>query len=75
MKKKDLEGKTAKIKASNDNENYDPFRAKELIITHASNNGNGYDSGMYPEMLCDFKCADGTEFPFALYEYEFDLID
>lgn len=67
-------GRKAKIKQENDNENYDAFRGKVLIITHASNSGRGYDEGMYPEMLCDFKCEDGSEFPFALYEYEFDLI-
>ncbi len=69
-----LVGKKAMIKADNDNENYDPFRGKVLIVTHADNKGNGYDSSCYPQKLCDFKCEDGTEFPFALYEYEFDLI-
>lgn len=71
---KNLIGKKAKIKESNDNENYDSFRGKTLIVTHASNHGIGYDDTCYPEMLCDFKCEDGTEFPFALYEYEFDII-
>lgn len=68
-----LIGKRCQIKASNDNENYDNFRDKVLICTHASNSGNGYDSGVYPELLCDFECEDGTIFPFALYEYEFDV--
>lgn len=72
--KKRFVGKKAKIKTDNDNENYDRFRDKILICTHASNEGRGYDSSCFPEMLCDFKCEDGTEFPFALYEYEFDLI-
>lgn len=70
-----LVGKKAMIKDSNDNENYNGYRGKVLIITHASNDGRGYDSGMYPEMLCDFKLKDGSEFPFALYEYEFDLLN
>jgi hypothetical protein len=59
---------------NSDNENYKKFRKMTLIITHASNSGNGYDSSVYPEMLCDFTCEDGSEFPFALYEYEFELI-
>lgn len=67
-----LVGKKARIVS--DNENYDAFRNKTLIVTYASNNGPAYDSGMFPEMLCDFKCEDGTEFPFALYEYEFQII-
>ena len=71
---KTLIGKKAKIKESNDNENYNAYRGEVLIITHASNKGMGYDTGMYPEMLCDFKLTNGKDFPFALYEYEFDLL-
>lgn len=63
-----------KVKIVSDNDNYDKFRNKVLICTHASNKGRGYDESMYPEMLCDFKCEDSTEFPFALYEYEFEVI-
>ena len=69
---KNLLGKKAKI--ISDNENYDAYKDKVLIITHADNKGIGYDETCYPEMLCDFKCADGSEFPFALYEYEFELL-
>ena len=57
-----------------DNENYDSWRDKTLIITHAANDGLGYDESIYPEMLCSFKCENGNEFPFSLYEYEFELI-
>jgi len=74
MSNRNLIGKRAIIRKDNDNENYDNFRDKVLIITHADNKGRGYDSGMYPEMLCDFKCENGKDFPFALYEYEFELI-
>lgn len=70
--KNNLIGKKAKI--ISDNDNYDNFRNEVLIITHSSNSGRGYDDSCYPEMLCDFKCANGKEFPFALYEYEFKLI-
>jgi len=70
---KNLIGKTVKV--ISDNENYDSFRDKELIITHASNEGRGYDSTCYPEYLCDFKEKEtGTSIPFALYEYEFEII-
>lgn len=69
---KNLVGKRAVI--ISDNENYTPFADKVLICTYASNNGNGYDSSLYPELLCDFECEDGKQFPFALYEYEFKLI-
>lgn len=72
MKSNNLIGKKARI--TSDNDNYDAFRDKTLIITHASNEGRGYDDTMFPEMLCDFKCEDDTQFPFALYEYEFELI-
>lgn len=68
-----LIGKKARI--ISDNDNYDAFRNETLIITHASNEGRGYDSVMFPEMLCDFKIeGSDNEFPFALYEYEFALI-
>ncbi len=69
---KNLIGK--KVKIVSDNDNYDKFRKKVLICTHASNEGQGYDSEMYPEMLCDFECTGGEEFPFALYEYEFEIL-
>jgi len=70
--KKNLVGKKAVIVS--DNENYSEYINTVLVITYASNSGNGYDSGMYPEMLCDFVCENGDEFPFALYEYEFNIV-
>lgn len=72
MKTKNLLNKKAVI--TSDNENYNPYRDKKLIIVYADNKGNGYDMGMYPQLLCDFVCEDGTDFPFALYEYEFQLV-
>jgi hypothetical protein len=72
MKKNNLIGK--KVKVISNNDNYDSFRDKVLIITHADNKGNGYDSGLYPEMLCSFKTTSGKQIPFSLYEYEFELI-
>jgi hypothetical protein len=72
MKSKNLVGRKAKIVS--DNENYTPYLNKVLTITYASNEGNGYDNSCYPEMLCDFKMSNGESVPFALYEYEFELI-
>jgi len=72
MKTKNLIGK--KVKITSDNDNYDNFKDKTLIITDADNKGRGYDSSMCPEMLCSFRCTDGTDFPFSLYEYEFEII-
>lgn len=66
MANKKLIGKRFKIVS--DNDNYDAYRDKILVCTHADNEGPGYDSALYPEMLCDFECEDGTEFPFALYD-------
>lgn len=71
---KHLIGKKVIIHPNNDNESYSDYKDKVLVITHADNKGIGYDSSLYPEMLCDFKCDDGTQFPFALYEYEFSII-
>lgn len=67
-----LVGKKALIISGNDN--YEAFKNKTLIITDASNTGIGYDNSLFPQMLCDFICEDGTEFPFALYRSEFKLI-
>lgn len=67
-----LVGRKARI--ISDNDNYDDYRGEVLKITHASNKGVGYDGACYPEKLCDFVCMSGREFPFALYEYEFQLV-
>ncbi len=64
-----LIGRKAVIRADNDNEVYDKWRGKTLIVTHASNKGRGYDAAAFPSMLCDFEMEDGSEFPCALYEY------
>lgn len=72
---KSIIGKTVKIKESNDNENYNKFRNKKLIVTYASRSGIAYDECMYPELLCDFEDQQGNQIPFALYEYEFDILN
>ena len=63
-----------KARIISDNDNYDQWRTELLVIIEADNEGIGYDSGCFPEMLCSFKFADGTEFPCSLYEYEFELV-
>lgn len=70
---KKLVGKRVKI--ISDNENYIDWIDRNLKISYASNQGIGYDSTMYPEMLCDLIDCDTMEnCPFALYEYEFTII-
>lgn len=63
-------GDKVKVSPSNDNDNYDDFRDKVLIVTHAEVGGRGYDNGLYPEQLMCFKTEDGEDVPFSLYEYE-----
>lgn len=66
-------GSKAMIKQSNDNENYDAYRGKVLIVTHVAKNTYqhpGYDSSMNGMALYDFKTEDGENVPFSLYEYE-----
>lgn len=67
-------GQKVKVSRSNDNENYDSFRDKVLIITHAEAGGRGYDEGMYPEKLMSFETEEGEDVPFSLYEYELESI-
>ena len=65
-----------KVRIISVNENYERFGDEVLVITHASNEGRAYDSTVYPQMLCDFDIQGkpDKEFPFALYEYEFEII-
>lgn len=70
---KTLLGKQVRI--TSDNDNYNDFKGRTLTITLASNSGRGYDQTMYPMQLCDLEDSQtGEPCPFALYEYEFELI-
>ena len=69
-----LIGKKVKVSRYNDNENYDQFRNKTLIITHAERDGVGYDNSVYPQLLCSFKDLQGNEIPYSLYEYEIEIL-
>ena len=67
-----------KVKVISDNENYDSFRNKTLVITHVAYDifdHPGYDEGLKGMALCDFKeLKTGKEIHSSLYEYEFELI-
>ena len=61
------------VQIISDNENYIDWLDRDLIITHASNKSIGYDSGLFPMMLCDLQDVEtGEDCPFSLYEYEFN---
>ena len=65
------------IAQDNDNENYDDFRDKVLIVTHIATSEDetpAYDSTMDGMQLMDFDLEEGGEFPFALYEYEVEYV-
>ena len=65
-----------KVKVSNlnDNENYNEFRNKTLIITDAEIGGYGYDNSVYPQQLLSFETEQSEDIPFSLYEYEIEFI-
>lgn len=63
-------GAKVRIEPDNDNECYDAFSNKILIITECSNSGNGYDSSMYPQYLYSLTDLDDNIIPCSLYDYE-----
>jgi hypothetical protein len=65
-------GDKVKVSSENDNESYDEFREKTLVITISEVGGRGYDMGVYPQKLMCFETLDGEEIPFSLYEYEIE---
>lgn len=69
-----LKGKRVRI--ISDNESYSEYLDKDLIIVDAYNKGCFYDDSMFPEKLCDLEVAEtGEQVHFALYEYEFEIIN
>ena len=68
-------GQKVKVAENNDNENYDDFRDKTLIITHIAKNSSqhpGYDEGV-GQPLYDLKDAKtGKAIGSSLYEYELE---
>lgn len=70
-------GQKVKVKRDNDNETYDSFRDKILIVSGVFKNDKdhpGYDMGLFPERLYEFVDEEGNDIPFALYEYELEKI-
>ena len=68
-------GDKVKVSSYNDNENYDDFRDKVLIITHVATSTKdhpGYDEGVSPDALYDFKDENGNNIPLSLYDYELE---
>ena len=65
-------GDKVKVNKENDNENYEEFKNKILIITYRTNdkNTNGYDEGLHPQGLYSFEDEKGNSIPFSLYDYE-----
>jgi len=62
--------KDQKVRITSDNENYADYMNKELKITGIYREDHpGYDRGLYPQKLVEFEGV-----PFALYEYEFEVI-
>jgi len=67
-------GDKVKVSEDNDNEGYNSFRDKVLIITHADNKGLGYDEGMFPQGLYCFEDEEGNEINCSLYDYELESV-
>ena len=68
-------GDRVMVSSDNDNENYEDFRGKVLIITGIYTNSNEtvfYDESMEGMALYEFITEDGEGVPFALYECEIE---
>jgi len=66
-----------RVSGDNDNESYDSFRGKTLIITHIATNVNdhpGYDESMEGMQLLSFNDEDGNGISCSLYEYEIESL-
>lgn len=66
-------GDRVKVNPSNDNENYNSFKDKILIVTHVARNEKehpGYDSSVSPDYLYDLETIDGESVNCSLYDYE-----
>ena len=75
MKTKYKLGEKVKVNSSNDNENYNDFREKVLIITEIATDiqqHKGYDESV-KEALYSFKDEKGNDIPYSLYEYELEV--
>jgi len=63
------------VKIVSDNDYYDSFKEKVLIVTSIATNTDehrGYDESMEGMQLLDLKTKRGKDIPFSLYEYEIE---
>lgn len=70
-----FEGQQVRVAEDNDNEGYDSFRDKVLVITHiaySTQDHPGYDESMGGMALCDLETEDGEAIGCSLYTYELD---
>lgn len=70
-------GDKVKVSSENDNENYDNFRDKVLIVTDVSKSTDdhqGFDEAMTGQGLYSFEDEAGHDIPCALYDYELEAI-
>ena len=69
-------GQSVMIAENNDNENYDDFRGKELVIYHKATNEKehrGFDNSMEGQALYSFFLREtGEQVPFSCYDYELE---
>lgn len=62
-----------RVSPENDNDCYNSFKDKVLIITNVATNEDqhpGYDNGVHPNYLYDFKTENGKQVGCSLYDYE-----
>ena len=70
-------GDKVKVASDNDNDGYDDFRNKILIVDHvavSTDDHQGYDDGVAGEALYDFHAKDGTEIHVSLYDWELESV-
>jgi len=66
-----------RVKITSDNDAYDKFKDKVLIVTDVYHNEDEnplYDMGVYPQLLMDFVTEDGNDVSYSLYEWEIEHI-
>lgn len=71
-------GDIVKVARHNDNENYDKFRNKKLIITHKvtiKDNDPSFDKSLPEQALYSFEGINGENIPFSLYDYEIESLN
>ena len=67
-------GSRVKVSGDNDNEGYDGFRDKVLIVTHVATSmqeHRGFDEGV-GQALYDLKTLNGEDIGSSLYDYELE---